>query len=146
MFWIIWNINYVFKVTFNFYYIIFSVTNLLFWLTWLDENKCWGFCLNVSFSINSIITLYVLLICSATTLVGSDNLLSIILLYCLILWMNCFRNDIAFNNIIHHEKLFHAIIDFLVSFTVTLSISDLWTFWADKLIFGSSYIFLGPVY
>ena len=35
------------------------------------------------------------------------------------------RNDIAFNNFIHDEKLFHAIVDFLVSFTVTLSISDL---------------------
>ena len=36
--------------------------------------------------------------------------------------MKCVRNDIAFNNFIHDEKLFHAIIDFLASFTVTLSI------------------------
>ena len=33
----------------------FNVTNLLFWLTWLEENKSWSSCLNVSFCINSII-------------------------------------------------------------------------------------------
>ena len=39
--------------------------------------------------------------------------------------MKCERNYIAFNNSIQKEKLFHAIIDFIASFTVTLSISDL---------------------
>ena len=41
--------------------------------------------------------------------------------------MKSVRNDIAFNNFIHGEKLFYAKVDFLVSFTVTLSISDLRT-------------------
>ena len=62
----------------------------------------------------------------AVTSVGFSNFLSVIS-YRLNLWMKGFRSGIVFNNFIHGEKLFHAIIDFLVSFTVTLPISDLLT-------------------
>ena len=60
--------------------------------------------------------------------------------------MKGFRSGIVFNNFIHGEKLFHAIIDFLVSFTVTLPISDLLTLWANKLVSGSSNILAAPKY
>ena len=109
-----------------------------------DEIKSWSSSLNASFRINSIITLCVLLICSAASLGDSDNLLSIILLCSFNLWMKCFRNDIAFNNFIHDEKLFHTIIDFLASLAVKLSISELRSLWVDKVISGSSHIF--PIY
>ena len=50
------------------------------------------------------------------------------------------------DNFIHDEKLFHAIIDFLVPFTVKLSVSELTTLGVDKTISGSSYIFPAPIY
>ena len=61
--------------------------------------------------------------------------------------MKCWRNDTAFNNFIHDEKFFHAMIDFdLVSFTVTLSIFELRSLLLAKMIFGSSYILSAPTY